>query len=41
MFADAKSFNQDVSKWKLTSGCDTEYMFTECNIKNEYKPKFK
>ena len=41
MFADAKSFNQDVSNWKLHRDCEIDYMFTECNIKNEYKLKGK
>ncbi len=39
MFGDARSFNQDLSKWKLKRGCDTNYMFVECPIKKEFKPK--
>jgi hypothetical protein len=39
MFCDANSFNQDVSKWELTSGCEIRHMFTYCPILNEYKPK--
>jgi surface protein len=39
MFSHASSFNQDLSKWKLKHGCDTEYMFVECRIKKEFKPK--
>ena len=33
------SFNQDISNWKINKNCDTDHMFTECPIKEEYKPK--
>ena len=32
-------FNQDISNWKLRQDCDTVYMFHNCPIKEEYKPK--
>ena len=32
-------FNQDISNWKINKDCDTGYMFSTCNIKEEYKPK--
>ena len=38
MFAYSK-FNQDISRWKLNKECNTSYMFTDCPIKKEYKPK--
>ena len=33
------SFNQDISNWKINKNCDTEHMFTNCPIREEYKPK--
>lgn len=32
-------FNQDISNWNIRKGCYTENMFTECPIKDEFKPK--
>ena len=38
MFCNATSFNQDLSKWDL-KGKNTTDMFSDCPIKDEYKPK--
>ena len=38
MFYNATSFNQDLSKWDL-KGKSTTDMFSNCPIKDEYKPK--
>jgi hypothetical protein len=35
------SFNSDISKWKINSDCENSGIFTNCPIKEEYKPKFK
>ena len=32
-------FNQDISNWKINKDCVTYSMFTDCPIKEEYKPK--
>ena len=40
MFEHADSFNQDLSKWDLI-GKNTRYIFNNCPIKDEYKPKMK
>ena len=40
MFCDATSFNQDLSEWDL-KGKSTTDMFSNCPIKDEYKPKIK
>ena len=32
-------FNQDISKWQINKNCDTNNMFKDCPIKEEYKPK--
>ena len=32
-------FNRDISNWKINKDCDTRYMFEDCPIKEEYKPK--
>ena len=40
MFADSK-FNQDVSNWNISNAKDTEDMFYDTNIKDEYKPQLK
>lgn len=32
-------FNQDISNWKIRKGCYVENIFTECPIKDEFKPK--
>ena len=31
-------FNKDISNWKINKDCDTTDMFTNCYIKQEYKP---
>ena len=38
MFYGAESFNQDLSEWNL-KGKNTTDMFSDCPIKDEYKPK--
>ena len=38
MFYQGK-FNQYISNWKIRPDCDIAYMFFECPIKEEYKPK--
>ena len=38
MFA-YSNFNQDISNWKINKKCDIGYMFNDCPIKEEYKPK--
>lgn len=38
MFANSK-FNKDISNWKINKNCETLYMFDNCPIKQEYKPK--
>jgi len=42
MFAQCKSFNQDLSNWKLSpkSAVNVNNMFEGCPIKDEYKPNF-
>ena len=40
MFKGATSFNQDLSKWDL-KGKEIVFMFDDCLIKDEYKPKMK
>ena len=32
-------FNQDISNWNISKDCATDFMFLECPIKEEYKPK--
>ena len=32
-------FNNDISNWKINPKCNTNKMFYDCKIKNEYKPK--
>ena len=39
MFAGSK-FNQDISSWSISKGIDMFYIFYQCPIKEEYKPKF-
>ena len=34
-------FNQDISNWKIKKSVNTSCMFTNCYIKESYKPKFK
>ena len=33
------NFNQDISNWKINKDCNTNGMFEDCPIKEEYKPK--
>ena len=33
------NFNQDISNWEISEDCNTDYMFKNCIIKEEYKPK--
>ena len=33
-------FNGDISNWNINDKCVTKNMFRNCNIKDEYKPKF-
>ena len=33
------SFKQNISNWKIRPDCNITYMFFECPIKEEYKPK--
>ena len=42
MFYNCKSFNQDLSKWNVynVKNNDYNYIFYDCPIKEEYKPKF-
>ena len=35
------SFNQDLSRWDVSSVTDKLGTFYRCGIKSEYKPKFK
>ena len=32
-------FKHDISNWSIRQDCDTYYIFHECPIKEEYKPK--
>ena len=32
-------FNRDISKWNIRQDCSTDFMFDNCPIKEEYKPK--
>ena len=32
-------FKHNISNWSIRQDCDTYYMFHECPIKEEYKPK--
>jgi hypothetical protein len=43
MFNAAKSFNQDISKWKFHKNHKIPKLgpFTNCPIKKEYKPQIK
>ena len=41
MFYGCKSFNQDISKWDVSNVTYAINMFEKCQIKEEYKPKFK
>jgi hypothetical protein len=37
MFSDSK-FNKNISNWKINSNCETNDMFSNCPIKEIYKP---
>ena len=39
MFANS-TFNSDISGWNVSNVTDMEYIFKNCPIKEEYKPKF-
>ena len=41
MFYECKSFNQDISDWDVSKVKFKTYIFLNCPIKEEYKPKFK
>ena len=41
MFYEAILFNQDISSWDVSNVKKMRCMFEYCNIKEEYKPKFK
>ena len=41
MFYNCLSFNQDISKLDVFNVRHSTYMFNDCPIKEEYKPKFK
>ena len=32
-------FNQNISNWNISNNCATVEIFTNCPIKDEYKPK--
>ena len=34
------SFNQNISMWKINPECVTHSMFGNCNIKENFKPKY-
>ena len=36
---DGAHFNQDISGWNIRPDCSTKYMFLDCPIRKEYKPK--
>jgi hypothetical protein len=38
MFGYSK-FNENISKWNINKNCNVNNMFTECPIKDEYKPQ--
>ena len=38
MFYGAMQFNQNISKWHIKNNTETFSMFTDCPIKDEYKP---
>ena len=41
MFHGCENFNQDLSGWNLSKVRFKSGIFTDCPIKDEYKPKFK
>ena len=40
MFYGCESFNKDISSWDVSKVGYNKLMFTNCPIKDEYKPKF-
>ena len=36
---DESTFNQDISNWNIRQDCDIDYLFYNCPIKEEHKPK--
>ena len=40
MFLTAESFNQDISNWDVSNVKYNKEIFKDCNIKDEFKPKF-
>ena len=38
MFVFSK-FNRDISNWNIRPDCSTKYMFLDCPIRKEFKPK--
>ena len=38
MFMDS-NFNKDISKWNINNKCNTDNIFSDCQIKNKYKPQ--
>ena len=36
---DESTFNQDISNWNIRQDCDIDYLFYNCPIKEEFKPK--
>ena len=38
MFSYSK-FDSDISMWNINTKCDTDGMFDNCSIREEYKPK--
>jgi surface protein len=41
MFSGASSFNQDISNWNVFNIVYKMSIFDDCNINEEYKPRFK
>ena len=41
LFEMLKDFNGNISKWDVSKVTDMIRMFSDCPIKDEYKPKFK
>ena len=41
MFSGCKNFNRDISNWNVINVKSNSWIFYECPIKEEYKPKFK
>ena len=41
LFSDLYYFNGDISQWDVLNIIDFGFMFSDCSIKEKYKPKFK